>query len=279
MRANAKEDGSSGSFGSISIDLQDENLLAKAAPKRGYCSLSLREIVLLVLLGIVSITALVLAAKQTGEKQLPPFCLFAVGGGYLEGTAFPQEERLSSVECSRAIKAYLTDGRYMADVETVASEALALLQDIKAPDTDQVLVFDIDETVLSNMKEFERMKFGKKPYDARWEREWMPECACSGITGRDEMARDSTERNLKNEGFGVQCSEPRSEETPCYLQLDLRNETDKRAASVYKPERRGFLQEDGYTLLASFGDQWSDLTGPNNAKANFKLPNPMYYLL
>ena len=166
MRANAKEDGSSGSFGSISIDLQDENLLAKAAPKRGYCSLSLREIVLLVLLGIVSITALVLAAKQTGEKQLPPFCLFAVGGGYLEGSecslppplplfrltlplrrfllllvvrstcthrlpcradmheisvpvclstaAFPQEERLSSVECSRAIKAYLTDGRYMA---------------------------------------------------------------------------------------------------------------------------------------------------------------------
>ena len=38
-------------------------------------------------------------------------------------------------------------------------------------------------------------------------------------------------------------------------------------------------QDDGYILLASFGDQWSDLTGPNLAEANFKLPNPMYYLL
>jgi len=50
---------------------------------------------------------------------------------------------------------------------------MALLEDIKTPNSSQVLVFDIDETVLSNMKEFERMKFGKKPYDARWEREWM----------------------------------------------------------------------------------------------------------
>mmetsp|Transcript_30883 Transcript_30883/g.87400 ORF Transcript_30883/g.87400 Transcript_30883/m.87400 type:complete len:121 (+) Transcript_30883:1079-1441(+) len=103
------------------------------------------------------------------------------------------------------------------------------------------------------------------------------------ITGRDELARDSTEKNLRNEGFGAQCSGPRddtgAEETPCYVNLDLRNESDKRPASVYKPERRGMLQEDGYILLASFGDQWSDLTGPNTAKANFKLPNPMYYLL
>lgn len=39
------------------------------------------------------------------------------------------------------------------------------------------------------------------------------------------------------------------------------------------------FQEAGYTLLASFGDQWSDLTGEHAALANFKLPNPMYYLL
>jgi len=29
------------------------------------------------------------------------------------------------------------------------------------------------------------------------------------ITGRDELARDSTEKNLRNEGFGAQCSGPR----------------------------------------------------------------------
>lgn len=50
-------------------------------------------------------------------------------------------------------------------------------------------------------------------------------------------------------------------------------------ASVYKPERRQQLQEQGYTLVGAFGDQFSDLDGLNSATATWKLPNPMYYIL
>ena len=40
-----------------------------------------------------------------------------------------------------------------------------------------------------------------------------------------------------------------------------------------------WLQEAGYTILACFGDQWSDLSGPFAGLASFLLPNPFYYLL
>jgi len=218
----------------------------------------------------------------------------------MEGASFPQEERLASEECHSAIKAYLQDGRYDKDVKKVADEALALLRNVSGVDRSQLLVFDIDETVLSNMAEFEHQKFGRKPYDARWQHEWQLNgtapalkpmlelyTAAYGlgfsvtfITGRHESARNATESNLAREGFGVRCGDGRQEDSiPCYMKLDLREDGDARPASVYKPERRGALTSQGYTVFASFGDQFSDLTGPNSAKANFKLPNPMYYLL
>lgn len=40
-----------------------------------------------------------------------------------------------------------------------------------------------------------------------------------------------------------------------------------------------WLQEAGFTILACFGDQWSDLSGPYAGLASFILPNPFYYLL
>ncbi len=39
-------------------------------------------------------------------------------------------------------------------------------------------------------------------------------------------------------------------------------------------------QEQGnFTIAASFGDQFSDLSGIATAVASFKLPNPSYYIL
>ncbi len=39
------------------------------------------------------------------------------------------------------------------------------------------------------------------------------------------------------------------------------------------------VQDKGYEIVASFGDQWSDLAGTSAAEASFKLPNPFYYIL
>ena len=39
------------------------------------------------------------------------------------------------------------------------------------------------------------------------------------------------------------------------------------------------FQDKGYEVVASFGDQFSDLEGTSSAAASFKLPNPFYYIL
>mmetsp|Transcript_3207 Transcript_3207/g.5843 ORF Transcript_3207/g.5843 Transcript_3207/m.5843 type:complete len:330 (-) Transcript_3207:202-1191(-) len=283
-------------------------LLSSGRPKQRRCCggvpwTRVREAFYATVIAVLCVLVLVLAIDR-GQRyeQLPPYCLFAVGGGYMEGTAFPQEKRLASPECNKAIRAYLTEGQYETDVESVAEDALDVLKGLSSPNATYLLVFDIDETVLSNMAEFEHMRYGKKPYDAEWEHQWQRNASAPAlepmlrlyksafemglsvtfVTGRSETARNATEFNLKHSGFGEQCSvgRPRLEgNEPCYVQLDLRENGDKRPASVYKPERRGRLQEAGYTLLGNFGDQWSDLVGEFNAQANFKLPNPMYYLL
>lgn len=50
-------------------------------------------------------------------------------------------------------------------------------------------------------------------------------------------------------------------------------------ASVYKPERRRQLTDQGYRIVGTFGDQYSDLEGADSATASYKLPNPLYYIL
>ena len=45
----------------------------------------------------------------------------------------------------------------------------------------------------------------------------------------------------------------------------------------YKSATRAYIESLGYDIVASFGDQYSDLTG-GFADRTFKMPNPNYYL-
>lgn len=106
------------------------------------------------------------------------------------------------------------------------------------------------------------------------------------ITGRTEKDRQITEDNLKDQGFGEVCTQDGQGQVhrtvgPCYVALHLRNmgKDQHTLASVYKPERRKQLTDAGYTLVATFGDQFSDLEGAHSAIASWKLPNPIYLIL
>lgn len=58
-----------------------------------------------------------------------------------------------------------------------------------------------------------------------------------------------------------------------------RGPSDKgKLATQYKSEKRKELEDEGYRIHGSSGDQWSDLNGFAVAKRSFKLPNPMYYI-
>jgi predicted secreted acid phosphatase len=55
-------------------------------------------------------------------------------------------------------------------------------------------------------------------------------------------------------------------------------EEEHETAVVYKSSERRKIVEQGYTIIMSVGDQWSDLDGEPRAEISVKLPNPFYFI-
>lgn len=220
----------------------------------------------------------------------------------------------------------------MKDVAEAVGDAREVLRFYSRPSRDLVLVFDIDETSLSNADEWMTMAvrdseggksllFDVDPLAELARRalaasspplqatlELYKDVYAAGfsvafVTGRTDKGgmREATARNLEEAGYGVECGsgkgggggggegEAAAAAAPCYLSLSMRSPGDARPASVYKPEARANLLLSGgrgseggngnLTIVASLGDQFSDLVGPSGAHASFKLPNPVYAIL
>ena len=88
------------------------------------------------------------------------------------------------------------------------------------------------------------------------------------LTGRgdDPAERAATARNLRRAGYHG------------WSALILRGPNERHlSATDYKSARRAQIAAQGYTIIASIGDQWSDLDG-GSAERTFKLPNPFYFI-
>jgi HAD superfamily, subfamily IIIB (Acid phosphatase) len=96
------------------------------------------------------------------------------------------------------------------------------------------------------------------------------------ITGRPDTQRKPTAGNLQKAGYRVPDSTDRlflkSATPPSYLSCGSSCTTIQ-----YKSGTRRHIESLGYHIVASFGDQFSDLKGGFAART-FKLPNPMYFL-
>lgn len=191
-------------------------------------------------------------------------------------------------------------GCYWADLDAQYRRAEAALASQLATHKHRAklaIVMDIDETSLTNYCEMRREEFG---YIAPMYRAWemSPEAATpiAGalrlfkearaadvavffITGRagtadrqtsaapslDETA--ATARNLESAGFRG------------WTGLQLRNGPELHMDTIeYKSSERRRIVEQGYTIVLSVGDQWSDLLGDPQAEVSVKLPNPFYFL-
>jgi predicted secreted acid phosphatase len=173
-----------------------------------------------------------------------------------------------------------------------------------SPLLSQVVVFDIDETVLSNLPQIldpetwpwpKWVEAAKAPALKPTLRFYNSLCdagySVAFITGRKEDSRNSTMRNLEAEGYGKPCKpgpgpfygvRPAGSRECCYVALYLRAPGDTSLASVYKPgARKDLLAKggSGMSLVALVGDQFSDLNGEESAPYAFKLNNPWYYIL
>jgi len=198
----------------------------------------------------------------------------------------------SLFDAQREVETYLTGGRYEADVAVVTASARAYLEKRAKEATRPAVVFDVDETSLSNWPAYRVNGWGRitsggcdldnGPCGLRaWQAMGKSKAirptlelarrarelgvALFFITGRPQDLRDATERNLREEGF-----------EPDGLILFPEGPRPPSAADFKAPERRK-LTEQGYTILLTIGDQESDLLG-GYAERTFKLPNPVYYL-
>ncbi|WP_328316840.1 HAD family acid phosphatase [Streptomyces sp. NBC_00388] len=100
------------------------------------------------------------------------------------------------------------------------------------------------------------------------------------LTGRDESQRTASATNLTRAGYQVPVDRSRfylkdKAAAPSYLSCAQPEWTC--TTVQFKAGTRKHIESLGYTLVANFGDQYSDLSG-GYADRTYKLPNPMYFL-
>jgi acid phosphatase len=183
---------------------------------------------------------------------------------------------------------------YDADVAAVFAAARAYIEGRAGQVSKPVLVLDIDETSLSNWSNLKANNFGfiadgacdRLPNGPCGFKAWILQgvapaikpaldlfnaakakgVAVFFITGRRDRERQATLWNLDRAGYEG------------WAKLVTRPDDDAHpTVEAYKTEERRKLAEAGYTIIATVGDQQSDLDG-GFAECTFKVPNPFYFI-
>jgi acid phosphatase len=187
---------------------------------------------------------------------------------------------------------YYDSGAYLTDLQLAAAPTIAWITE-EAPRVDRpAVVFDIDETALSNWEAIKANDFGRviggpcnqlpqgpcgwQDWDLRAQSTVIQPtmdifttardrgAAIFFITGRPESQRVATERNLQAVGYTG------------YTQLIMEpTGANYVSAADFKAPQRAQIEQRGYTIIANVGDQPSDLDG-GSSERTYLLPNPFY---
>ncbi len=217
-------------------------------------------------------------------KRLLPLGLALV----FAATAATAVEPTNLSTAKQQVQHYVATGEYGKEVARIAAEANKyLLRRIPkgipkaAKNSDKLaVVFDIDETTLSNVRHIQANDYGYLPkvWDA-----WVAEGQATAIfpvqavyntavnarvdvffiTGRTPDGAAATERNLRQVGYETW-------KRILYKPADFAEPT-----RAFKIAARRQLAAEGYLIILNIGDQNSDLVG-GYAERVFKLPNPFY---
>lgn len=145
------------------------------------------------------------------------------------------------------------------------------------------IVLDIDETSLSNYNNMVARDFtgdhkkihedimaanapAIEPMLTLYKDAMQRHVAVFFVTGRVQAEYQATHKNLKSAGYAHWAG--------LYLRPTGYN---KKSITPFKSQTRAAITKQGYTIIASIGDQESDLAG-GYAEKTFKLPNPYYTL-
>jgi hypothetical protein len=216
------------------------------------------------------------------------------------------DELMNVGEYKRKLTNYKCSGAYDKEVDTVLEKAIAYVEqhaaDGKQPGGDgkqRAIVLDIDETSLSNWPAIMTDDYGfivDGPCDMSiagacgW-RAWQlhakdeaiaptlklfniakaKNVAIFFITGRcdDGHAKEATAANLRAAGYDGWTDLILRPKESCATKLET--------VADFKAPARAEIEQEGYTIIANVGDQWSDLNG-GHSEQNFKVPNPFYFI-
>jgi acid phosphatase len=175
-------------------------------------------------------------------------------------------------------------GAYLRDFAVAAKRADKILdRQLRKLPPNAALVFDIDETLVSNWQFLRENDFGVTlaefipwaqtgrgpaldPMGKVFAKARAYRVPIFLISGRPESLRVATEKNLNAAGYWG------------WTHLYLRPENDHNVSVIpFKSGVRKMLVERNYDIILNVGDQHSDLDG-GYANHRVKLPNPFYYL-
>jgi predicted secreted acid phosphatase len=206
---------------------------------------------------------------------------------FIHATSFAEPQNLDSLKAE--IRSYHDTGAYDKEIAQVVKQAETYIH-AKVEENNKTenparlaLVLDVDETTLSNYNGIITRKFCDNsklinrdihqanapaiaPMLALYNDAKEQNIAIFFVTGRRPSLQRATEKNLKRAGY------------TSWRGIYFRPEFDNNPSVIpYKTQVRANITQKGYTIIASIGDQASDLTGGYSEKT-FKLPNPFYYL-
>ena len=180
------------------------------------------------------------------------------------------------------VKEYYESGKFDKELDEVIDEAQIEFDqmDIK---NNSVVIFDVDETALNNYGLAEQMGFGyvyemNKKWNAEMKAPVIPQVKelydfllSKGtkiifLTGRNFPEYEVTYQNLKSTGYSVFDT----------LITQIGDEK-KMKAKDFKSSMRIWLTEQGYEIIGTVGDQWSDLEGLYHG-IQVKIPNYLYLI-
>lgn len=206
---------------------------------------------------------------------------------FLNKTSFAEPPNLTLLR--EKVQAYHDSGAYQNELAQVITHAHDFVINRAATNNNSshpeklALVLDIDETSLSNYNKMVARQFVGtraqihqemlaadapviKPMLIFYNDALKHGVTIFFVTGRHESERLATIKNLKHAGYHD------------WQDLYLRPDDYKEASIIpFKSQARASISKLGYTIIASIGDQYSDLKG-GYAEKTFKLPNPYYYL-
>jgi acid phosphatase len=177
---------------------------------------------------------------------------------------------------------YYESDRYSNDLKKIISDAEDDINKLKL-NTNSTVVFDVDETSLSNYESIKKIYFG---YDHQMWDDWIYEAKAPAIpevkqfydfvilkkikaiflSSRKSAQYNVTYTNLKNAGYIV------------FDTLILKDSFDSGLSSLeFKSKQRELLSKKGYDIIAVIGDQKSDMEGKNHG-LQIKLPNYLYII-